>query len=555
MVFLETKKIELTLNFDSGVLQVKGSNLDQWIKNDFENIKQRVGGSSVEPAGTESGSGIKSEEKLERKTEEIDIKEEISSIWADIVSLKTALQSVEAGLLKLTDRLDGINVVLKEKVNTHVKELEKVEKNLDGKVILFQEVTEASVKKEIDKVLSDTNNKIRGVKEVVNNFKTQVQSKVDSFGYTPTEDLVEMRKDIDSMKAEFAKLDPGAVKNAINEIDGEYKDKWLSLETKIGNVRDDLRNEREIKLAGLDERIEHLRSEVISFATSGSTTQRVNNEGLSNNMTSSTNNGSSIDHTNNIHGEHAKIDDKIKLIMCMDSNARFLNRRKLWDLDGTEYNKCFTIPQVDSIISRNIKYTKLEYFMMSVGCNDLDHKEARDVFESMKKVVNKLCCLYPGVKVIIGEITPRMDAKDAAVKEVNELINRYGKTLKDVFIIRNSNLRDPKFFSPTDNKHILEDCIGLFASNIKHTLRAAYGRKKWVPTYNHNHNDNQQYHRRQRGQQHQQSHQQHDYLKQQQQQQQQFQVQQQLLQWYLKLLGAQIGRVSDTRAADAIAGT
>ena len=77
------------------------------------------------------------------------------------------------------------------------------------------------------------------------------------------------------------------------------------------------------------------------------------------------------------------------------------------------------------------------------------------------------------------------------------------------------------------------------------TLREAYGRKKWVPPHDNQKDQYHSYHPYQRQQQHQE---QHDY--QQPQQQDQWQIQQQLLHWYLRSLGGQVGRFSDSRAID-----
>ena len=110
---------------------------------------------------------------------------------------------------------------------------------------------------------------------------------------------------------------------------------------------------------------------------------------------------------------------------------------------------------------------------MSVGCNDLDVKEGNEVFASIKSTVEKVKSLYPQVKVIISEITPRMDDLDTNVKAVNTMLNEFVKWSDDTFITRNSNLRDQDFYY--DNKHLKESCIPRFAANIKRALRAAYG--------------------------------------------------------------------------------
>ena len=74
-----------------------------------------------------------------------------------------------------------------------------------------------------------------------------------------------------------------------------------------------------------------------------------------------------------------------------------------------------------------------------------------------------------------------MDDKDPLVMATNALIHDYAENSDKIFVIKNSNLRDPYFFYRGDSKHIRKACIGRFAANIKYTLRLAYGRKKYTP--------------------------------------------------------------------------
>ena len=187
-------------------------------------------------------------------------------------------------------------------------------------------------------------------------------------------------------------------------------------------------------------------------------------------------------------------------------------------MDGTIHKKTYTLEEVDAVVDReDRKYNKLKYFMFSVGCNDCDNQTADEVVEKLKNIVMKVQTKFPQVKVIIGEITPRNDNRDQIVKDANILINRFVKDRQNVYVIRNSNLRDRNFTFHEDIKHIAKECIGKFATNIKHTLRLAYGRKKYIPQQ---HSPNQH-----RAQQHNQHHQiQHQQL--------QHQQLQQIL-WYL----------------------
>ena len=570
MVFLETKKIELTINFDSGVLHVKGSDLDQWIKKEFEKIKQHVvpvtstTDGTFDPPDLEDGQSLTS---VEKNSNELNVKEEISSIWEDIKSLRTAISSIESGLLKLTVRLEGIDDALVKHTDGHRKDLEKMEKDLDVKVVLFQETSEASMLKRLEGGIADIDKKMTGVTHLVDNFKTEVYSRLDSFGQTPVESIDEIKTDIEEVRSELNKADTTELMKGLNEIDAECTQRWSTLESAINGVRSEMRKEQDAKVVAfrsLEGRIEDLQAEVSVLADASLNSQTVSNVGItaesktvnSNNVNieNDTTENARIGTSNTVQeADEVKVDNNTKLVMCMDSNSKFLIPRKLWDIKGTDFQRCYTIHEVKNLVQRKITYTNLQYFMISVGCNDLDRKSPVEVFNSMKEVVTELRHTYPGIKVILAEVTPRMDDKDQAVEEINVLINNYKNTTENIYIIKNSNLRDPKFFYPNDSKHIRKNCIGLFASNIKRGLRAAYGRKKWVPPP---HDHNEQYNR---DQQHNQHHQQHPYLQQQQQQQQQQQLQQQqlqqLLQWYLCAIGAQTGRTSDSRAINDINGT
>ena len=83
------------------------------------------------------------------------------------------------------------------------------------------------------------------------------------------------------------------------------------------------------------------------------------------------------------------VDERTNLIMCFDSNAKYLNRRKLWDLDGTRYERTYTLEQVDSFIDRDMEYRNLNYFLISVGTNNTDNDDAETVVEKLKKDLSR----------------------------------------------------------------------------------------------------------------------------------------------------------------------
>ena len=180
--------------------------------------------------------------------------------------------------------------------------------------------------------------------------------------------------------------------------------------------------------------------------------------------------------TNENYNENYKetvVDITTELIICIDSNSQFLDYRKLWTLKGTKVRRCGNIKEVNNVINDNVEYRNLNYFLISVGCNDLDAENGDVVFSNIKDTFGKLKRAYPNIKVILNEITPRMDNLDAQVKATNTLLNQFVDRSESTYITMNSNLRDPDFFY--DNKHFREESIGRFAANIKKALRSAYG--------------------------------------------------------------------------------
>ena len=162
-------------------------------------------------------------------------------------------------------------------------------------------------------------------------------------------------------------------------------------------------------------------------------------------------------------------------IMIFNSNARYIDFRKLWTLRTSEVVRCGTFNDVWKYWNTNKKqYTKLKYLFISVGTNDLVYKTPHQLFQTVHNFVVKLKDSVPGIKIILSEVLPRMDDVDKKVKEVNQLLQQYVQGKPELFLTRHSNLRDPDFFM-SDKYHLNHAITPRFASNIKRALRAAHG--------------------------------------------------------------------------------
>ena len=160
--------------------------------------------------------------------------------------------------------------------------------------------------------------------------------------------------------------------------------------------------------------------------------------------------------------------------MCFDQKRKFLDFRKLWTLKGSKRIPCNTITKLSKVIHET-SIKKLEYILISSGCNDLDTKTPNQVAEDIRNAIDLIKKKYPEIKIILSKVTPRKDEKDELVRECNVQLSELYDNEPSVFIVDHDNLRDENYSMLFDTKHIHRRAVPLFASNIKRALRKAYG--------------------------------------------------------------------------------
>ena len=171
--------------------------------------------------------------------------------------------------------------------------------------------------------------------------------------------------------------------------------------------------------------------------------------------------------------ENTNKKEKADILMMFDSNGKYIDRKKLWKLDNSLFSRCGNLYEVNKKIDEN-EIEGLKYVLINVGVNDLDLKDHQQVFGEMEVIVNKIRRKYPGIKLIISEITPRNDRRDTEVKQCNKLLWDYARSNQDIFIASHENLRDPTWSMFEDEKHVRHIKIRRFAANIITALKRAY---------------------------------------------------------------------------------
>ena len=126
---------------------------------------------------------------------------------------------------------------------------------------------------------------------------------------------------------------------------------------------------------------------------------------------------------------------EVDLLICIDSNRKFIDYRKLWTLKGSKRIPCSTVKKLKDIV-QNTNIQALNHILIGTGCIDLDDNEPAEVAEEMRLVVGMLKTKFPGIKVVLCEITQRNDDRDEYVKQYNYLFKDYSRMSK-MFLSRN----------------------------------------------------------------------------------------------------------------------
>ena len=204
----------------------------------------------------------------------------------------------------------------------------------------------------------------------------------------------------------------------------------------------------------------------------GNSSSSNSNRNSSSNNKNSNSNKNKINNNNSTNNTNRNTDADI--IMCFDSNRKFINFRKLWTLKGTKRRKSGNLASVKMAIERE-KATNVKYFLISVGTNDIDEKEPNAILDEYVEIVDLLRRKYPGIKVIINQLPPRKTSNDEKVQAVNKRLADLCDQNDFLYLVNQDGLRNDIVRNMYDDKHIHRRAFYIFAGNIKRTLRKAYG--------------------------------------------------------------------------------
>lgn len=177
----------------------------------------------------------------------------------------------------------------------------------------------------------------------------------------------------------------------------------------------------------------------------------------------------------------------LALLMLLDANSQFLDAKTLWKSDGIQSVSCQNFSQLTKAIGEN--NCQLKCLLINVGVNEVDSKRPKEVHRELVTLVRKIKQKHYNVKIVLCEITPRMDKLDQTVLATNKLLRKSFKSETNVFLVSHDNLRNVNFFY--DERHFKKEIAPLFAANIKGGLCKAHSVQ--IDEYNYKCNDTPQY--------------------------------------------------------------
>ena len=473
--FNTTSSVTIYINFENGTFMVHGPVFQIWIEQEFPKVNQLM------------GRVINSNPLLPSAKEEpiVEKEDDTNIIWEKIETISNAVFVTGETVEALNDRITETEKQYKAKAETEEYK-RHLEVNYDNKLTLFMETILNDCREKNTLLHKNINSKLAEMRKFISDFKIEVQSQINNLKETPAINITNLEREIHQLKLDIGEINFQELTNSYEFTHSKIKEAAQAINEKVIGIEGNINKFTEFTnnsvtsqntiVKDLESKLELYNLELnkipkSSYAQVTSNSMAINTrsdlpsyENLPENRKGYIHNKSNIEKDKN----------NLEILMCIDSNRKFLNFRILWTLDGSKRIPCSTISNLKNIV-RDLKIKTLKYIYISCGCNDLDTKEPTQVADDLKAIIADLKIKFTGIKIIISEITPRKDIDETVIECILMIANLRNDV--DVFLVEHNNLRDETFTMMHDNKHIHRRAIPLFASNIKKALRKPYGLK------------------------------------------------------------------------------
>ena len=518
LIFRETKRIIISIKLITGIINIKGAHIKEWVANEFDPVKECVDTlrrDETRPPITTSNNTNESMLKLpptEAKTENSakenkkDKENDIDDLWEENSRLKNALKILETSITAkpIAPKNEDSEIINKRIDSTITEKLQEAEKRLDAKIIIFQEEIEKTFQAKIKNIEQSFADRLYNLSEKITKLNTHLEDEANGAYYSIQTECDTLHQRINShiqscsliIKPDLShehSLDDHNKSTPPNGNDNVHAESTQHDITKT-SLKINENNEIQPVVISVNE-IPQVNNEKIEERQNHTDYIQISSPELTN--ITSTNRPQSNETTPNHNGivealenlapanntEERPIipptDNSTELIIMMDSNIKFIEYRRLWTTKNTIFTQCGNLDEVERTLNGK-KYLNLKYILINVGVNDIDENNGTQVFDKISKLVQLTKQKHVGIKIILAEITPRKDDRNREVIKCNVLINELARRSNNIFIAKHENLKDeqnsPKFNRFLyDEKHIKKNCIGRFVKNLKIALCKAYG--------------------------------------------------------------------------------
>ena len=480
---ISTTFVTILINHVQGLFMVQGSTFETWIIDNFEKVIRNMG-EDVKTKHQSFMSGVISADPPTAHNTEpsTDNKEIVDNLWEELSQLKVAVTALDRSNLELAEKIPSPG------------SFHDMESRLDSKIAVFSKVIEKEIKKQVDAFSKRTNNALASIRADVCTFKEEMQAKMENIRIEPDQRIRRIEEDIELTKNELSKLDFQGLSMAFTTESEITEAELLSHRRKIHHAESEIVTSKNLiekitkefktqkqlmdhvvvkKIIMAEDQIRAL-SNNINVVCKGTTNKTTTTD---NKATTNTNNNSNSGNNNN-NTENDNINrnkgDDLDIIMCFDSNRKFINFRKLWTLRGSSRHRSGQLSSVKRVVE-SCKAKQVKYFLISVGTNDIDTKEPDDIIHEYSEIIDLLKKKYPGIHVIINELPPRKERNNDKVQKMNGLLNQLCLESDSLTIITQEKLRGNIDRNMFDDKHVHRRAVNLFAGSIKQGLRKAYG--------------------------------------------------------------------------------
>ena len=357
------------------------------------------------------------------KTEDTNTQSEIKEIWNNLNEMKTAFGTIESSITDITSRIESNTESVNDRFNQADRKMRELEQRVEDKIVIYQGVNDNSLKQKCDKLTTDLNNKINSLKQVNKTFKEDIGQKIENLSQARVLGGPEISTEIDSLRKKIDAIDIPLLERDIQKTTEGYDEAVSAIHEKIGKLDERFREDIEtnnvsIRLArndlirqskALNESIDGIRAELLCNSTAvisdhpAANLQNLQNppssaasknawcqplHNLNNTLTASNdqpgNTAEVRDQTDqpNIprsiaqsHGgekntpKMPETDTTTELVIVMDSNARYIDFKKLWTLKGTDIRRKGNLRELNEVIDALSGMTSLLIILRRISKN------------------------------------------------------------------------------------------------------------------------------------------------------------------------------------------